>query len=166
MHLYRRSAAVSFEAICFVSHCPEVSYLRNILYQALNPRSTMVAINTTQYWFNPSPFLARWWVVMLCSRFFLLCASAVIAQRNDLTHLIGITPCSYIHTETNENRPRSLDCTFAAVQLWDYGIVECFHSRDQWACFSTKTKENICIRIVFSSRRISWGHQRGCCFIV
>ena len=26
--------------------------------------------------------------------------------------------------------------------------IECFHSRDQGACFSTKTKESVCIRIV------------------
>ena len=29
-----------------------------------------------------------------------------------------------------------------------------FHSRDQQACFSTKTKENVCIIIELNSRRI------------
>ena len=38
---------------------------------------------------------------------------------------------------------------------------ECFHSCDQWACFATKTKENVCIRIELNSRRISWRHQHG-----
>ena len=38
--------------------------------------------------------------------------------------------------------------------------MECFHSRDQWACFSTKTKENV-IRIEFNSWRISLGHKHG-----
>ena len=32
--------------------------------------------------------------------------------------------------------------------------------------FSSKTKENVCIRIEFNSRRISWGHQHGCRFFV
>ena len=34
--------------------------------------------------------------------------------------------------------------------------IECFHSRDQWAWFSTTTNESVCIRIEFNSRRISW----------
>ena len=40
-------------------------------------------------------------------------------------------------------------------------FIECFHSRDQRACFSTKTKENVCITIEFNSRTISWGQQHG-----
>jgi len=44
--------------------------------------------------------------------------------------------------------------------------VECFHSRDQWVCFRTKIKDNICISIEFNSRRISWGHHPGCCSFV
>ena len=40
--------------------------------------------------------------------------------------------------------------------------IERFHSRDQWARFLTNTKENVCIRIEFNSRTISWGHQYGC----
>ena len=39
--------------------------------------------------------------------------------------------------------------------------IECFHSRDQWVCFSTKTKGNVSIRIESNSQRISWEHQRG-----
>ena len=37
--------------------------------------------------------------------------------------------------------------------------IECFHSRDQWACFPNKTKENVSIRIEFNSRRSSREHQ-------
>ena len=37
--------------------------------------------------------------------------------------------------------------------------IECFHSRDQWACFSTKGKENVSIRIKFNSHRTRWWHQ-------
>ena len=48
---------------------------------------------------------------------------------------------------------------------WGYvtqnGGTECFHSREQWACFFKETKENVCIRMEFNSRRISWGHQHG-----
>ena len=39
--------------------------------------------------------------------------------------------------------------------------IECFHSRDQWASFSTKQKENASIRIEFSPQRTSWVHQYG-----
>ena len=39
--------------------------------------------------------------------------------------------------------------------------IECFHSRDQWAYFSTKTKENVCIGTEFNSQRIGWGQQHG-----
>ena len=41
-------------------------------------------------------------------------------------------------------------------------FIECFHSRDRRACFSTKTKENVFITIEFNSRTICWGHQHGC----
>ena len=34
-------------------------------------------------------------------------------------------------------------------------------SRVQGACFSTKTKENVCIKIGLNSQSISWGHQYG-----
>ena len=44
----------------------------------------------------------------------------------------------------------------------DFLHIERFHSRDQWARFLTKTKENVCIRIEFNSRTISWEHQYGC----
>jgi len=40
-------------------------------------------------------------------------------------------------------------------------IIECFHSRDRWAWFSSKTKENVCIRIEINYRKITWGHQHG-----
>ena len=36
-----------------------------------------------------------------------------------------------------------------------------FHSRDQQPCFSTKTKENVCIIIEFNSQRIGSGHKYG-----
>ena len=36
-----------------------------------------------------------------------------------------------------------------------------FHSCDERACFSTKTKENVCIRIGFNSRMINWGDRHG-----
>ena len=45
-------------------------------------------------------------------------------------------------------------------------LIEYFHARDQWACFSTKTKENVSIRIEFNFRRISWGNQHGRCSFV
>ena len=38
----------------------------------------------------------------------------------------------------------------------------CVYTCDPWACFSTKTKENVCIRVEVNSPRISWGHQHGC----
>ena len=36
-----------------------------------------------------------------------------------------------------------------------------FHSHDQQPCFSTRTKENVCITKEFNSRRIESGHQHG-----
>ena len=41
-----------------------------------------------------------------------------------------------------------------------------FHSRDQQPCFSTKTKENVCIIIEFNSHRIGSGHKYGRHFFV
>ena len=40
-------------------------------------------------------------------------------------------------------------------------LIERFLLRDHWAYFSTKTKENVCIRITFNSGRINWGYQHG-----
>ena len=45
-------------------------------------------------------------------------------------------------------------------RAWELVTIECFHSRDQWACFSTKTKENV-IRIEFNSWGSSLGHKHG-----
>ena len=39
--------------------------------------------------------------------------------------------------------------------------IECFHSRDQYPCFSTERKENVCMIIELNSQRISWVHQHG-----
>ena len=39
--------------------------------------------------------------------------------------------------------------------------MDCFHSRGKWACFSTKTKENVCTRIEFNSWRINWRNPQG-----
>ena len=39
------------------------------------------------------------------------------------------------------------------------GFIVGFHSRDQQPCFSTKTKENVCIIIEFNSQRIGSGHK-------
>ena len=41
-----------------------------------------------------------------------------------------------------------------------------FHSRDQQPCFSTKTKEKVCIIIEFNSQRIGSGHKYGRHFFV
>ena len=41
-----------------------------------------------------------------------------------------------------------------------------FHSRDQQPCFSTKTIENVCIKIELNSLRIRSGFQHGRRFFV
>ena len=41
-----------------------------------------------------------------------------------------------------------------------------FPARDQQPCFSTKTKESVCIIVEFNSRRIGWGHKYGRRFFV
>ena len=57
--------------------------------------------------------------------------------------------CSVTDLLVNKNNKSNVD-------------IERFHSRDHGACFSTKTKENVCVRIELNSRKISWGHQHGC----
>ena len=42
-----------------------------------------------------------------------------------------------------------------------YTYIAGFHSRDQQPCFSTKTKESVCIIIELNSRRIWSGHQQA-----
>ena len=44
--------------------------------------------------------------------------------------------------------------------------IECFHSRGQHKCKFIGTKESVCIRKEFNSRRDSLGHQHGRRFIV
>ena len=45
-------------------------------------------------------------------------------------------------------------------------FIECFHSRGQHLCKFIGTKESVCIRKEFNSKRIGVGHQHGCRFIV
>ena len=49
--------------------------------------------------------------------------------------------------------PALLSFEGQATKLTVKWSIEYFHSHDHLACFSTKTKKNVCIRIEFSSRR-------------
>ena len=58
---------------------------------------------------------------------------------------------------------QEMDCATVEgfIDTTSRGLQECFHSGDRRACFSAKTKENLCITIEFNSRAISWGQQHG-----
>ena len=47
------------------------------------------------------------------------------------------------------------------VRVLQYFNIAGFHTRDQLSCIPIKTKEKVCMRIEFNSKKICQGHGHG-----
>ena len=75
--------------------------------------------------------------------------------------------CAYCSTETLISKTIPKKYAGRYVNVNDFPIpIKCFHPRGQYLCKFIGTKESVCIRKEFNSRRIGLEHQHGRRFIV
>ena len=93
-----------------------------------------------------------------------LCLSPKILHKHCIQFLLGLT---MVPRENTNNAYAKFGGTNKGYYgIFRSGLIVGFHSRDPQLCFSTKTKENICIIIELNSRRICSGLQHGRRFFV